>query len=92
MRYRIRIEEEAKWELRRLPGNVRQRFQRLIRSLADAPRPPEALELRDLPGHYRIRMDRWRLIYRVDDDVLVVVVLGARLKAGPETYQALPEG
>ncbi len=78
MRYRIEIPREAKHDLRRLPGFVRQRFERLTDSLAGDPRPPEAQELRDHPSYYRTWVDRWRLIHRVDDRVLVVVVIRAQ--------------
>ncbi|NLC55529.1 MAG: type II toxin-antitoxin system RelE/ParE family toxin [Armatimonadetes bacterium] len=89
--YRIRVHPEAVRQMARLPGHVRQRVRRLVASLADNPRPTEAIELRDLPGRYRIRIDRWRLIYRVDDEVLVVVILRAGPKTGPEFYADLPD-
>lgn len=91
MPYRIRIHPEAARQVERLPGHVRQRVRRLIRGLALDPRPAEAGELREMPGRYRIRIDRWRLVYRVDDDVLVVVVLRTGLKTGPEFYEDLPD-
>jgi mRNA-degrading endonuclease RelE of RelBE toxin-antitoxin system len=53
--------------------------------------PPGAKELRDLPGRYRIRLERWRLIYRVEQDELLVLILRVPLKSGPETYQDLEE-
>jgi len=66
MLYRIRLSAEASRELSHLPGHVRQRFRTIISSLADNPRPAEARELRGLPGAYRIRIDRFRLVYEVD--------------------------
>jgi mRNA interferase RelE/StbE len=69
-----------------MPGNYRQRVRRLIEALIDEPRPAEAKELRDLPGRYRIRLNSWRIIYRVDDEGQIILVLGVRRKTSPETY------
>lgn len=91
MRYRIRLSAEADAELPRLPGHVRQRFRRLIASPADAPRPPEALQLPHQPGTYRIRLGRFRLAYQVDDERHLVSVLRAGPKEGPEFYDDLPD-
>ena len=89
MHYRINYTDEARRALRTLPGNYRQRIRRLIESLATNPRPKNAKELRDLPDRYRIRLDQWRVIYRVDDEEITILILRVRRKAGPETYQNL---
>lgn len=87
MPYRIRYADEAKRDLRELPGNYRQRIRRLIESLPGTPRPRRAKELRDRPGRYRIRVDGWRLIYRIDEEDEAILVLRIRRKSGPETYR-----
>ncbi len=90
MPYRIRIHSEAKWDFRRLPGHVRQRFMRLVDGLASNPTPADAKALENRPpGFYRIRVDRFRLVYRIVGDV--VWILRAGLKGGPEFYEDLPE-
>jgi len=73
--------------MRRLPGYVRQRARRTVSALADDPRPAKAKELRDKPGRYRIRLVRWRIIYRIDDGDQTVLILRVRRKTGPETYE-----
>jgi mRNA interferase RelE/StbE len=75
--------------LRRLPGHVRQRARRAIQALAREACPGEAKELREMSGFYRLRLDDWRIIYRVDDENQVVRILRVRLKTGPETYENL---
>jgi mRNA-degrading endonuclease RelE of RelBE toxin-antitoxin system len=60
-----------------------------VGDLAENPFGPDAKELRDLPGCYRIRLQKWRIIYRVDEGDGVVVLLRVRLKTGPETYRDL---
>ena len=72
-----------------LPGFYRQRFRRLINSLATEPRPTSAKLLRTGENRYRIRIDDYRLVYRIFDDVLIVEVLRAGHKDGPEFYEDL---
>lgn len=86
-RYKIKITETAEQELRRLPGNVRQRARRMVSALAEDPRPSGTKELRDRPDRYRLRLDGWRILYRVDDEDETVTVLRVRRKVGPETYE-----
>ena len=87
MRYRLSTTAQARSELRNLPGHVRQIAMRIVNGLADNPRPPEARELREKPGRYRIGLQKWRLIYRVYDEDGAIVLLRVRLKTGPEIYE-----
>ena len=87
--YRIRIATTADREIRRLPGHVRQRARRAIQELAQEARPGDAEELREKSGFYRLRLDGWRIVYRVDDENQVVRILRVRVKTGPETYENL---
>lgn len=89
--YRIEYSEEAEYDLPRLPGNYRQRAKRLIESLRHAPRPAEAKALRDRPTRFRIWLDRWRLIYEIDDENNTIFILRVKQKRGPETYEGLDE-
>lgn len=90
MSYRLKYSREADRALRNAPGNYRQRFRRTIENLAHDPRPAEAEALRQ-PDYYKIKFDRWRLIYVVNDDQGEVRILRIRKKAGPETYENLEE-
>jgi mRNA interferase RelE/StbE len=89
MRYRLSTTVQARNDLRNLPGHVRQIALRIVNSLAENPRPPEARELRETPGRYRIRLQKWRLIYRVYDEDGAVLLLRVRRKTGPEIYENL---
>lgn len=64
---------------------------RAIQALAITPPPPRSLELRDHPGRYRLRVETWRIVYRVDDADQVVTILAVRRKTGPETCADLPD-
>ena len=45
-----------------------------IQSLADEPRPPGALKLSGRE-RYRIRQERYRILYTIEDSVMVVYVI-----------------
>jgi len=78
-RWQIIIQRSAKRVLRRLPRDVVERISIAIEALADNPRPPDS---RKLVGYdlYRIRVGDWRIIYALENDQLIIVVveIGAR--------------
>jgi mRNA-degrading endonuclease RelE of RelBE toxin-antitoxin system len=90
VRYRLSYTDEAKRAPRDAPGFYRQRFRRAIEELAGDPRPAQAEPMRE-SGFYKIRFDRWRLTYRVRDDLGEVRILRIRAKTGPETYQGIED-
>lgn len=79
--YQIDIARSVRRQIEALPGNIRQRIKREIAKLAFNPRPENAKELRSsLTGRYKIRLDHYRLVYRVDDDAVIVMILKAGMK------------
>jgi len=72
--YRIELRPAAVRALRKLDSHVRPRIQGAIALLAQEPRPPAARALQGRPG-LRVRLGDYRIIYTVDDDVLLVVVV-----------------
>jgi mRNA interferase RelE/StbE len=89
MTCQLRYTDAARRDLADVPGNYRQRLRRTIEALASQPWPAGAIELRERPGRFRIRVDQWRLIYRVDEVEEVVLILRVRRKTGPETYEGI---
>jgi mRNA interferase RelE/StbE len=80
--YQVDIPRRVRRQIEALPGNLRQRIKREIVQLAFNPRPAYAEELRgNLTGRFKIRLDQYRLVYRIDDDVAVVEVLKAGKKS-----------
>jgi len=88
--------EPAVYEARKaLPGNVRQRVRAQIEALARAPRPRDSRPLKtrglDLSAAVqirRIRLDRWRIVYAVNDAERWVWVLGLYQRP-PYNYEDL---
>ncbi|MEJ5198503.1 MAG: type II toxin-antitoxin system RelE/ParE family toxin [Anaerolineae bacterium] len=81
MSYRIEISPSAQREIRQLPGYVRAQAIQLIDALGQNPRPVRARELRDRENIFRIWLaGRWRIVYAVDDELQVVLILRVRRK------------
>ena len=73
--YRIRIKHSAVKELESIGNRAdRRRIVQRIQSLADDPRPPGSQKLsgRD---RYRLRQGRYRILYSIQDEILVVHVV-----------------
>ncbi len=74
MTYRIELRPAAVRALKKLDPSVARRIQGAIALLAKDPRPPASRPLRGRPG-LRVRVGDYRIIYAVEDDVLLVVVV-----------------
>lgn len=72
--YRIELRPAAVRALRKLDPQVRHRIQGAISLLAHDPRPPGARALQGRAG-LRVRVGDYRIIYTIDDRVLIVVVV-----------------
>lgn len=74
MKYRIKILPGAVRAIRKLPPEVMRRVQAVIELLAEMPRPPAARKL-SARKEWRVRTGDYRVIYRIEDDLLVIVVV-----------------
>jgi mRNA interferase RelE/StbE len=72
--YRIELRPAAVRALTKLDPPVARRIQGAIALLAEDPHPPAARALRGRPG-LPVRVGDYRIIYTVEDDVLLVVVV-----------------
>ena len=72
--YRIEFRPAALHELRKIDRSAQPRIQGAIALLAQGPRPPASRPLRGREG-YRLRVGDYRIIYTIDDGVLLVVVV-----------------
>jgi mRNA interferase RelE/StbE len=97
--YRVEVSGDARSEIRRLPGNMRQRVIRRLRALEEEARPADSRPLdaaktgADLaPGTEvrRIRLASWRIVYLIEDEAQLVTVLAIR-KRPPYQYGDLEE-
>lgn len=77
--YRIEIEAEAAKALQRLPRNVRRLVWAKIEQLAADPHAPNN-NVKRLRGEatYRLRVGAWRILYRLEDAQLSILVVKIR--------------
>lgn len=74
--YKLDFDERAKKEFDRLGQTIKRRFRKKLGERLREPRV-EADRLSDMPDCYKIKLrsDGYRMIYRVEDDVVVVLVI-----------------
>lgn len=77
MTYRIELSPAASRQLRKLDPSARRRVQAAIELLAEEPRPSGAKKLVGGAGEWRARTGDYRIVYEIDDGVLLVLVLAA---------------
>ncbi len=73
--YRITLAPPAARQLRKFDPQVRRRIQAALELLATEPRPPAATRLVGGSGEWRIRTGDYRIIYEIEGDQLLVLVL-----------------
>jgi mRNA interferase RelE/StbE len=75
MQYRLNFHSSARKQLQQLDSILKREFLTEIRSLTDDPYPAYALAMRDQgQGFYRIHVNGWRLVYRVDEKERVIYI------------------
>jgi len=74
--YRLLIKKSAAKELEAIPGKKdRARIAGRISALAGDPRPPGVEKLSGTAEKYRIRQGNYRIVYEIQDDILVVYIV-----------------
>lgn len=84
--YRVEFTSAAACKVRKLDRPVRARLLNAIESLATSPRPDEVKKLASTENAWRIRVGDYRIIYSIEDDVLVVTVV--RVAHRREVYRS----
>ncbi len=74
MAYRIEIRPKVDKTLRKLPKHALEAVRRAIDAVADDPRPPGANRL-SARQEWKIRVGAYRILYLIEDERLVVVVV-----------------
>lgn len=94
--YVVYVLPTALYEVKQLPGHIRQRVKRAIDALAENPRPSGSIQLsdlavpkRDVTAH-RLKIEKWRILYAVDAQDGVIDVLAVRQRP-PYDYGDLTE-
>ncbi len=73
--WQIEMERQPEKMLKRLPKNLLQRIRVAIWALADDPRPSGCKKLAGYENLYRVRVGSWRIVYAIEDDRLVILIV-----------------
>jgi mRNA interferase RelE/StbE len=81
--YRILFTKQADKLLHTMPRNTAQLIREKLDQLAEDPfaRNPNVTRLQGRPG-YRLRVGDWRVIYEIEDDRLIILVLRIAPRGG----------
>jgi mRNA interferase RelE/StbE len=74
-KYTIQIDRDAEKMLRRQGRTTKERLIKAILVLADNPHPPNSRKLEGYVDLFRLRVGDWRIIYQINDDQLLILVL-----------------
>ena len=75
MKYRIEVKRSAAKALKKIPKPDRKRISEKIDSLADDLPSPEITKMKGDNPFHRIRVGDFRIIYEVQDEVLVILIV-----------------
>ena len=74
-KYRVELTHSAEKALYRLPKTVLPKVITALENLGTDPRPTGSRKLSGQADTYRIRVQKYRIIYEVYDEIIVVKVL-----------------
>ena len=89
MTYEIEFLQSALKEWKKLDANTREQFRKKLKERCGNPRVPSA-KLRDSKDRYKIKLRSvgYRLVYAVEDERLVVLVIAVGKRERSEVYEA----
>lgn len=73
--YKLTYKKSVEKDLRNIAGPVRKLIVAKIQGLARDPRPNGSTKIRGGDKLYRLRSGEYRIIYRVEDGILTILVL-----------------
>ena len=74
-KYQIKINKRAERAFRKVPIKSVQAIRVKIRALANNPRPNGCKKLVASDNLYRVRVGNYRVLYTINDDVLIITVI-----------------
>lgn len=92
-KYRLKFLPEALAEWNALDGSVKEVLRKALKKRLEQPRTPGAQLHGDLRDCYKIKLRKqgYRLVYSVEDDVLIVLVLAVDKREELAAYRSAVE-
>jgi mRNA interferase RelE/StbE len=89
-KYRLQFIPAALEEWKSLDGSVKENLKKLLAKRLDNPHVPGGELHGDLKGHYKIKLNKQgvRLVYAVEDDVLLVLVMAVDKREESLVYKS----
>jgi mRNA interferase RelE/StbE len=89
-KYRLQFHPKALDEWTALDGSVKQPLKKLLEKRLDTPHMPGGELVGELNGCYKIKLKKQgvRLVYRVEDDALIVMVLAVDRREDSAVYKS----
>lgn len=92
MAWRVELTEDAERDFAALDGSLRRLARKKLAQLEENPTIGEKLHNRpgcDLRGYYKLYFNgtRYRIVYRMENDVLVVMIIGIGKRAHGAVYK-----
>lgn len=89
-RYRLKFVPDALKEWQELDGSIKEPLRKTLKKRLEQPHVPGSRLHGDLHGCYKIKLRKqgYRLVYTVEDDVLVVLVLAIDRREDMAAYHA----
>ena len=81
-RWQVLIHREPEKVLNKLPKNVLRRIWARIHELESDPRPTGCKKLVGYDNLYRLRVGDWRIIYSIEEDQLIILILEISPRGG----------
>ena len=81
-RWQVIIHRKAEKILKRLDGDTLEQIRRAIRGLAIEPRPEGVKKLAGYDTLYRLRVGDWHIIYAIEEEMVIVLVLEISTRGG----------
>ena len=73
--YKIEFTPKADRIFSKLPESLREEITLQIDELSKNPRPPGVKKLKGGKNEYRIRIKNYRVIYSIEDSILLIIIL-----------------
>ena len=88
--YTLKFLPEALAEWQALDGSVKEPLRKLLKKRLENPYDPGGALHGDLQGYYKIKLLKQgvRLVYGVEDDVLIVMVMAVDRRENSKVYQS----
>ncbi|MBH8551074.1 type II toxin-antitoxin system RelE/ParE family toxin [Nostocaceae cyanobacterium CENA357] len=86
MSYQVDLTPASVRQIKKLPPDIQQKVVLKLEELALEPRPDKVVKLEGAASLYRVRLGKYRIIYQIQDELLLVTVV--KVAHRREVYRA----